>query len=90
MWQLGWEESLGREWIHVTESLHCSPETVTTLLIGYTPIQDKKGLCFFNSIFIPITDQVLGSMSTFSPEENKYLYLISLVLHSNVGKPETK
>ena len=28
----------GREWIHVcmTESLHCLPETVTTLLIGYS------------------------------------------------------
>ena len=32
---------LGGEWIHViymTESLSCSPETITTLLIGYTPI----------------------------------------------------
>ena len=26
------------------ESLHCSPETITTLLIGYTPIQNKKFL----------------------------------------------
>ena len=24
------------------ESLHCSPKTVTTVLIGYTPIQNKK------------------------------------------------
>ena len=24
------------------ESLHCSPETVTTLLIGYTPIKIKS------------------------------------------------
>ena len=24
------------------ESLHCSPETITTLLIGYTPMQNKK------------------------------------------------
>ena len=29
-------------WIWMTEFLHCSPETVTTLLIGYTPIQNKK------------------------------------------------
>ena len=33
------------EWIHVyvymAESLQCSPETVTALLIGYTPIQNK-------------------------------------------------
>lgn len=23
-------------------SLHCLPETITTLLVGYTPIQNKK------------------------------------------------
>ena len=28
--------------IHMAESLHCSPETITTLLIGYTPIQNNK------------------------------------------------
>ena len=34
----------GGEWIHVyvAESLPCSPETVTTLLIGCTPIYSKK------------------------------------------------
>ena len=26
----------------MTESIPCSPETITTLLIGYTPIQKKK------------------------------------------------
>ena len=26
----------------MAESLHCSAETTTTLLIGYTPIQNKK------------------------------------------------
>ena len=33
---------LGREWIHagVAESLCYSPETVTTLLISHTPIQN--------------------------------------------------
>ena len=25
----------------VAESLHCSPETITVLLIGYSPIQNK-------------------------------------------------
>ena len=29
--------------ICMAESLHCSPEINTTLLIGYTPIQNKKG-----------------------------------------------
>ena len=28
--------------IYMTESLCCSPETITTLLIGYTPTQNKK------------------------------------------------
>ena len=28
--------------ICMAESLCCPPETVTTLLIGYTPIQNKK------------------------------------------------
>ena len=35
----------GREWICVliclAESLRCSPETITTLLIGYTPMWKK-------------------------------------------------
>ena len=26
----------------MAESLGCSPETLTTLLIGYTPVQNKK------------------------------------------------
>ena len=30
--------------ICMTESLHCSPETVTTLLIGYTPIYNVCGI----------------------------------------------
>ena len=36
----------GGEWIHVyvskAESLCCPPKTLTTLLIGYTPIQNKN------------------------------------------------
>ena len=31
--------------IRMAESLHCSPETITTLLISYSPIQNKK-FCF--------------------------------------------
>ena len=35
---------LGRihAYIHMAESLCCSPETITALLISYTPIQNKK------------------------------------------------
>ena len=36
----------GGDWIHLyvwlSESLQCSTETLTTLLIGYTPIQNKN------------------------------------------------
>ena len=28
--------------IHTAESLHCTPEIITTLLIGHTPIQNKR------------------------------------------------
>ena len=28
--------------IYMIESLRCLPETITTLLIGYTPIRDEK------------------------------------------------
>ena len=28
--------------VHMTEFLSCSPETTTSLLMGYTPIQNKK------------------------------------------------
>ena len=30
--------------ICVAEPLHCSPETITSLLIGYTPIQNVFGV----------------------------------------------
>ena len=39
------EGEFGEEWIHVlcmAESLRCSLETNTTLLVGYTPKQNKK------------------------------------------------
>ena len=35
----------GGEWIHgiyMANSLHCPPDTIKTLLIGYTPVQNKK------------------------------------------------
>ena len=49
-----WEHScifsrnLKSEWSNMlAESFHCSPEIITTLLIGYTPIQNKKFLKIF-------------------------------------------
>ena len=51
MWQPGWKGSLGMErgggmdtYIYTAESLHCSPETITTLLFGYPPPKNKKFL----------------------------------------------
>ena len=42
MWQPGWVGVWGRmdACICMAESLRCSPETITTLLISYTPIQN--------------------------------------------------
>ena len=47
MWQSGWEGNLrgvGRmdTCISMAESLCCEPETITTQLISYTAIQNKK------------------------------------------------
>ena len=30
--------------LHMAEFLHCSPETIQTLLIGYTPVQNVFGV----------------------------------------------
>ena len=37
MWQPGWEGSLGENstYIHMSESRHCPPETMTALLVGW-------------------------------------------------------
>ena len=44
VWQLGGEEFWERMGICVlvAKTFHCSPETITTQLIGYTPMQNKK------------------------------------------------
>ena len=35
----------------MAKSLHCSPEAITTLLSGYTPIQNKKFKNIKNNFF---------------------------------------
>ena len=44
MWQPGWQGVRGRmdTCLWMADSLCCAPETVITLLIGYTPMQNKK------------------------------------------------
>ena len=43
-WHPGWKGSLGENGYKYIygEYLRCPPATITTLLIGYTPIQNKK------------------------------------------------
>ena len=47
--------------ICMAESLFCSPETITTLLIGYTTIQNKvfKKLINFQCLYHRITNTIL-------------------------------
>ena len=44
MWSLDGRQVWGRmdTCLYLAESLRCSPETTTTLLIGYSPLQNKK------------------------------------------------
>ena len=42
MQQPGWEWSFGENGYMMAESLQCSPETITILLIRYTQIENKK------------------------------------------------
>ena len=42
MWQPGWEGGRMDTCICLAESLHCPPETIMKLLIGYAPILNKK------------------------------------------------
>ena len=51
--QPGWEVNLGRMDACKAESLRTSPEATTTLLIGYTPIQNEK-LKISNRVYVSI------------------------------------
>ena len=41
-------------------SFHCWPETITTVLIGYTPIQNKKSKIIFSNLFKKIVFPALS------------------------------
>ena len=51
--------------IYMVESLHCSPESTTTLYIGYTPIKIKS-LKLKRTDFIHSNYKQLESLSTVS------------------------
>ena len=56
----------------MAESLQCSPKTITTLLIGYTPIQNKKCLKnFFKKYF---TNLQIKNYCPHSPKKPDYFY----------------
>ena len=44
----------------VGESLCCSPEAITTLLISYTPLEDKE----FKKIFFKLTQDVIANQNS--------------------------
>jgi len=50
------------EWVNIymAESLHCLPETITTLLTGYTSIQNKKFFFFLSCIKIRWLNKVFA------------------------------
>ena len=60
MWQRRWEDSLGKMYTCVctAESLHCSPETVTTLLIGYAAAKSPQS---YPTLCDPIDSSPPGS-----------------------------
>ena len=57
IWQPGWEGVRERmdTCICMAESLHCSPKTVTKLLISYTPIENKKFKLKKKNEIMPLT-----------------------------------
>ena len=45
--------------IYMAESLQCSPETITTLLIGYTLIQNKKKIKNWQNNSVYLTKKII-------------------------------
>ena len=52
------------------ESLHCSSETITTLLIGYTPIQNKvkKKKCALQKSYAEVLTPAPQEVTLFENE----------------------
>ena len=50
--------------ICMAESLCCSPETITRLLISYTPIQNKKQIfkCYSEGLMLKLKLQYFGHL----------------------------
>ena len=70
-----WENSLGEmdTCVCMAESLHCSPETITTLLIGYTQIQNT-------SLREKFMTEIIQSWVTISARTSLFFFCITLSL----------
>ena len=68
-----WERMYTCIFICMAESLFCLPETITTLLISCTPIQNKK----FKNTNIKHTSLIMSKLSTF------HVFKVTFVLVSN-------
>ena len=76
MWQPGWEGSLGDNgYMHMYD---CSLETITTLLISYNPIQNKKFKK--KSIFpLAVTKMVLNHNPGRETESGSSQFILPLI-----------
>ena len=64
--------------INMTESLHCSPETITTLLIGYSQIQNKMLKKYCDQLFYMITAMLYLGIATSLFSSKYSLQVLSL------------
>ena len=73
MWQPGWEESLGENGYMsmYAESFHCSPETITALLIGYVP---AWVLSCFSRVWLFATPGTVAHQAPLSMGSSKHNY----------------
>jgi len=69
----------GAEWIH---AFRCSPETVTTLFVGYTPIQNKK-LKINQSNYYAVHVKKIKGLSTLN---ETIRYLLAFILKKRLKK----
>lgn len=78
MWKPGWEAVWGRTstWICMVESFCCPCEAIITLLVGYTPTQNKK----FNK-------KKKRGCSIHKPHEVPYLFVYSILCHPLSSSP---
>ena len=80
-----WENSLGEmdTCVCMAESLHCSPETITTLLIGYTQIQNT-------SLREKFMTEIIQSWVAISARTSLFFFLYNFITNVEHWGPNTK